>query len=791
MVASAALVGLLAVHREALRRVVMGTVDPRPLGLFRIALGLCLLAYAVEIAPLSTYLFSDEGLLPSAAVPQLYGRGALAGYGDGVREAAGFASAEAVLRHGAHGRWSLLFFWDHPAFVHGVLAAFVLASVGMVVGWHARACTLLAWLLLTGLLRRGDAHWGGEQVMLGLLFPLLFARSGAAFSLDARRRHRALERAGELDRRPGPEGGRGAAPSNAHPRGLAALYPRVPAWPQVMIVGQLALCYAVNGWTKSGPTWLTGDTLRLSLHLDEYARVDWHALTVALGPWPFRLATWGVLWWERLFPLVLVGLWIRATATAGAPPPSSRARWASRLCALILAGALVAMTIPPDALGRSPAISRARAPALQVAALLIALAPWAWSRARPWVSRLTAPVPWLAFGLMFHLVSVVMLELGTFVMATVAAYLLCGLGPAAVAAVQRLTHALARRGVPLPEHLRRPEPVGAEDPALPHLHRDTASLPGWALAAAGGLVLAGAGLTLRHPAAATGWWHGAWLLAAAGLMGLAIRRARGRTRAPDPPRPWAHGPAGRLAAGGVLAYHLVALSVWQTPPWRTLPWRHHAREMVNPWMELSFTRQLWSMFAPNGPRRNVSVRTTVVDADGVLHDLRTELQHPENLRRPYLRPDRWRKIHEGLRGNRGTLAPWHARYVCRRWALTHGGLAPRTVRLERVRAPFPPFRPLDPAAWFWAHADVDPIVEVDCATEPFAQLSAEVRARHGLPPMPPSTRHYAWPGSPARPPPLEPLWVGLALLLGLGWGAWAWSERRDDDQKRSVTPSEA
>src|SRR5262245_52489178 len=115
VLAVAAGLGLCGLHREALRRVLLGTVDPRPLALFRIAFGLCLLALVVGIAPLSTYLFSDEGLLPSAAAPRLF---------DGPeRYADGPPGAWAFLQYAMGGRWSLLHFRDDPAFAHAHVAA--------------------------------------------------------------------------------------------------------------------------------------------------------------------------------------------------------------------------------------------------------------------------------------------------------------------------------------------------------------------------------------------------------------------------------------------------------------------------------------------------------------------------------------------------------------------------------------------------------------------------------------------------------------------------------------------
>ncbi|MCA9710398.1 MAG: hypothetical protein KDK70_31450, partial [Myxococcales bacterium] len=314
------------------------------------------------------------------------------------------------------------------------------------------------------------------------------------------------------------------------------------------------------------------------------------------------------------------------------------------------------------------------------------------------------------------------------------------------------------------------------DPALPHLHRDAAALGALPIAGAGAVLLVALGLALASESSA--WWHGGWLVAMTGLL-LAGWRAAGRAaglEAPagpaELPTPLAHGPAGRLAAGGLVAYHLVALLAWQLPVAPGLPSRAEIRRLVTPWVELSFTRHLWSMFGPNGPQANRGVRTTIVDRAGQIHDLRTELQRPENLRRPYLRHDRSRKVDEALGGYRTWIGPWHARYLCRRWAMDHGGEPPAEVRLERVVAPFPPLEPLDASAWFWAHAKVTPLGRMRCAAEPFAQLAPEVRARHGLPPAADGELRYAWP-KPKPPDPLEPLWVVLALALGAATLRWS------------------
>lgn len=780
--ALAALLVLVALHLETLRRVLMGVIDPRPLAIFRALFGLTLCLYALEIAPLAVYLFSDEGLLPSAAVPQVMGGRASGILGEGVRDLG------SSLHYLASGRWSPLHFWDTPLAAQLHVGAFALASLALALGWRTRLAGVCAWLLLAGLLRRGDVHWGGEQVLVSLLFPLLLARSGAALSVDNWRRCRRLRARGLLDETTGV----GRPPTPEHPQGLAAIYRRIPAWPQALIVCQLALLYFVNGWTKTGSTWISGDTLRMSLHLDRYARVDWHPLAVALGPWPFRLATWGVLWWERLFPIVLVALTLRAAARSGAPRLSgsrrrlARAAWLTIAAALgswALAGVLAAAPGPTADL-RSAALGSLSA--LIAACVLSGEGGRLVRTLRRGVRRI-APLPWLLFGVVFHGISLVFFEIGIFASATVSAYVLCGIGGGVTAVLQRMARGLGRLGLPLPPHLLKVTPIAAEDPRLAHLHRDTSALPPAAVLAAGALILAGAALAIAPPRPATARWHIAWLVAGAGLIAVGWRCARRGSQDPQasPAQPWAHGPAGRLAAGGLLTYHLISLALWQSPPWQSVPWRQAARIIVDPWMELTFTRQGWRMFAPNGPTRNQTVRTIVTDRTGHEHDLRTELEHPENLRRPYVRHDRWRKVDEAISGYRPPLTVWHARYLCRRWALDHAGEAPAQVELSRVAAPFPPDSEADAAAYFWANAESTSLVRIDCDEEPFAQLQPELRRRYGL--LEPSAPTQPLPPPRQRPrDPLAPLWPLLGLALAAAVLAWHVDERR----RRQQTPDE-
>lgn len=618
-----AIVVLVATHRRALAHVLLGQVDPRPLALFRIAIGIFLVGLAIETAPVATYAFSDEGLLTREQ--------ALA--------ARGLDRPGGLVDYALSTRWSLLHLGDAPWMVHAHLGALGIAAVCLALGWHTRIAAVASWFLLASLLRRGDPHWGGEQVFTGFLFPLMFADSGAAYSLDNMRRLRHSPR------------------SNAE---NLEIHRPIPAWPQVLLVVQLVVAYVANGWTKSGSGWIEGDTLWLSMHLDRYARLDWHALTRALGREPFRLATWAAWWWERLFFVVLVGVWISAARESDAPRLRGRARWISRGAWLVVAATCATWAAIPGALvaEETAAIETQRRAIMATAgaAIVVGVA-IAGTRIGSRAARWLDPRPWLVFGLAFHVVSVVVMELGVFVWATAAGVLLCGAAPWVIARITGVASRLASRGVAVPDGLRRP--------------------------------------LVRT-------WLG-----------------------PDPsPHRWR-----RVLAATVLAVHTTALVLWQTPALPSMPWRDEARALVTPWMDATFTRQLWSMFAPNAPRSNHTTHTEVTASDDVV-DMRTELQL--RLRYPYWRHDRWRKIDEVMAGTRKQISELHALYLCRRWALDHGGASPDRVTVQRVAAPFAPASVDDTRAWFWANAETTPLAAVDCKTARHGRPSPHVLRRHGL-----------------------------------------------------------
>ena len=396
------------------------------------------------------------------------------------------------------------------------------------------------------------------------------------------------------------------------------------------------------------------------------------------------------------------------------------------------------------------------------------------------VRWLGAPGLWLGFGALFHAINLALLEVGAFALATLSVYLVAGAGPGAVRVVQRCARGLARLGLPVPKHMAQETVIAAEDPDCQGAvflmsKRDTAALPGWAwggaaalLGAAGWLAVFGPGGGLMERAGGPlKWWHGGWWVVASGLVVVGWRRAR-RAEMVGSARAWAYGPAGRLAAGGVFTYHLLALVIWQVPAWPGLPQRDAMRALVAPWMDLTGTRQAWSMFAPNPPRRNVALQQTIVTRDGRRHELQLNLQAQSHPRA--VSEGRWRKIDDSIGWGRPELVRWHARGLCRSWTLQYGE-APVKVELARRSAVIVPLAD-EPA-----REVVEPMMSVDCASEPFAQLDEELRARHGLGPAPAGSLVYRWPKDPVRDRSQRMWWL-LALALVGALGAWARGDRR-------------
>lgn len=242
-----------------------------------------------------------------------------------------------------------------------------------------------------------------------------------------------------------------------------------------------------------------------------------------------------------------------------------------------------------------------------------------------------------------------------------------------------------------------------------------------------------------------------WSLPVVALLSVWAASEPARASADDEHRdaveyPWAHGPWGRLLAGSVVVYHLLGLTAWMLPDKDSMrTFRLQAREPFKWWIRTTQTTQSWSMFAPNPPRSNMFLRVLVHDSTGEIWDLNTDVYaclEPGASQavcdavfpQPWIWYSRQRKMNRRIAGGEGGhgawYQKWHARYVCRAWALEHGEV-PDKVELVKVTYPIP--KPeyvrkhgaYDPAEQYRSKGRQKSIHTTHCKTAPLGQPTVE------------------------------------------------------------------
>jgi hypothetical protein len=226
------------------------SLDLRSLAVFRIGLGLLLLAdLAVRAGDMGAH-YTDQGVLPR-------------------EEMSGSAATSLHLLHG-----SLWF----EACLFGVAALFALA---LVVGFYSRVASFASCFLLVSLHGRNPLVLDGGDVLLrALLFWGMFLPLGARFSLDALRR-----------------GGLGPPP-------------RLASVATAALTLQVCFVYWFSALLKTDPSWRTeGTAIYYALSIDQFAtRLGRHLLDY---PDLLRALTFATLWMEALGPALLFVPWAR------------------------------------------------------------------------------------------------------------------------------------------------------------------------------------------------------------------------------------------------------------------------------------------------------------------------------------------------------------------------------------------------------------------------------------------------------------------------------------------------
>jgi uncharacterized membrane protein YphA (DoxX/SURF4 family) len=197
-----------------------------------------------------------------------------------------------------HWRWTVLpFNQDSPAVLYPVFWVWVAVTAAWTLGFFTRTANVLVWLLtLAWINRNPNILNGGDDTLQVGIFLLLLSPCGQALSVDA-----------WLARR----------------RGLP-LSPWVPAWPVRLLQIQLCLIYLstglvklrgegldpVTGWPTG--TWWDGSSIHYVLNYVTMSR--WSFAQLPLPFWVTAAMSYGSVWWETLFPLLVLNRWTRRWA---------------------------------------------------------------------------------------------------------------------------------------------------------------------------------------------------------------------------------------------------------------------------------------------------------------------------------------------------------------------------------------------------------------------------------------------------------------------------------------------
>jgi hypothetical protein len=345
---------------ESVRRSIFAREDPRMFALFRIGLGLITIQNFWNLLMHWRMLWTDEGMFTHEETLARLARTPLMGWS----AQDGFFDGWAVLKF-FWGKCSLLYFDSSPEFVKLYLVIMFGALALYTIGFRTRVTGWLCLLLIFSIYNRNAVYLEGhDTVFKNLWFAAVFARTDAAWSVDnwiRRRREARYQQALARGRVPFDTGkfldqaghwlwgalwawlfcakvdfttwhvnlALSAGLLIAFLRcwiererlvGLAARGPLeaaepvrfqlIPAWPRYLMIAQLVCIYWATGLYKTGSVWKQGDALYYSLNMDHFYRFEgitqW--VSVYLGTNVFRFMSLVTWWWEKLFPVIVIGL---------------------------------------------------------------------------------------------------------------------------------------------------------------------------------------------------------------------------------------------------------------------------------------------------------------------------------------------------------------------------------------------------------------------------------------------------------------------------------------------------
>ena len=235
-------------------------IDRRSIALFRIGLGLMLVADLVKRSITLRAHYTDEGILPLAALFELQDRWNLDPY---------------IFR---------IYMWSGETWVTAGLMLFAGAlAVCMIVGYRTRLVTVLSLYMLISLHQRN--HWvdhTGDSYLGVALFWAMFLPMGGYFSIDRLRN------------------------------------PRKPILPQQVVSAgtaafllQIAIFYIMAGVIKHQyPAWADGSAVGYFSRLQSYT--TWFGIWLSDHPALCEFATWYTLVLEGIAPVLFFSPWFTA-----------------------------------------------------------------------------------------------------------------------------------------------------------------------------------------------------------------------------------------------------------------------------------------------------------------------------------------------------------------------------------------------------------------------------------------------------------------------------------------------
>ncbi len=502
-----AVIVMFIVQSDRWRRFWLVAGDPRPMALFRIVFAFLVICNVNDVWEYFRFLFTDEGIFMTDVGRQVFASHQFAGFGDGFGdEPYGFFSAAAIYQFFLGPKYSLLFFWDSPQAFAIHQWVFYLFTALFMIGWRTRTTGVISLLLFNSIVLRNHLFWEGTELVYRVFFfYLIVSRCGHAYSVDNWLRCRKLRKQGLLSEPGGPGDGAGLAPCEAHPKGLQAIYRRVPIWSRRLMMLNLAALYCYTGVVKNGSVWARGDALYYALNMDHFYRFYPQELSSIVGTTLFRLATWVTHWWEACFPLLVVGVVTRWAFREQLKPLSGRTLRIVQFCWLLFAMGCMAVAVVALPV-HLPRIPRYPLPEMQflfaglwiVLCILLGLM---WRLLRGpltiklggktktlrfpgWLDRewfctwVLGRRTWLTLGILFHGNLHLLMNIGMFPPIMIATYC-CYLHGDEPGKILRWFGRRMPRWVPgIPESVRRGDPpIPLEDPALPHHFRDNRKYP--------------------------------------------------------------------------------------------------------------------------------------------------------------------------------------------------------------------------------------------------------------------------------------------------------------------------